>query len=80
MAKKSDQAIDLEKALAELEALVDELESGELPLDKAMARFERGVSLTRDCQKALSEAEQKVAILMQDAGLDDEPRPFDEER
>ncbi|MEM7610542.1 MAG: exodeoxyribonuclease VII small subunit [Pseudomonadota bacterium] len=73
----SKKKIDLEKSLAELESLVAELESGELPLDSAMQKFERGVSLTRDCQQALTTAEQKVSILMQEAGLDDEPEAFD---
>lgn len=73
MAKK----IDLEKALQELEALVNELESGELGLDTAMKKFERGVALTRDCQNALSAAEQRVSVLLAESGLDDEMVPFD---
>ncbi len=60
--------IDLEKALADLESLVDELESGDLPLEKAMKKFEEGIKLTRSCQAALKEAEQKVEILMKSAG------------
>ena len=60
--------IDLEKALADLESLVDELESGDLPLEKAMQKFEEGIKLTRSCQAALKEAEQKVEILMKSAG------------
>ena len=75
-AGKADQPIDLEKALAELESLVDELERGELPLEKALEQFERGVALTRDCEAALTAAERKVELLMADAGLDDAPRPF----
>ena len=77
MAKTSAKPIDLEKALAELETLVGELETGDLTLEMAMKKFERGVALTRDCQSALSNAEQKIAVLMQDAGLDDEPQAFD---
>ena len=64
-AKKS---VNLEKSLAELETLVDELESGDLPLEKAMKKFEEGIKLTRLCQTALKEAEQKVEILLQSAG------------
>lgn len=74
MAKK----IDLEKALAELETLVGELEGGELSLDSAMKKFERGVALTRDCQTALSSAEQRVSVLMAKSGLDDDTVPFDD--
>ncbi len=59
---------NLEKALADLENLVEELESGELPLEKAMKKFEEGIKLTRGCQAALKEAEQKVEILLQGAG------------
>ena len=58
----------LEKALGDLERLVEELESGDLPLEKAMKRFEDGIKLTRGCQAALKEAEQKVEILLKSAG------------
>ncbi len=73
-----DRPIDREKALGELETLVDELERGDLPLEKALEQFERGVALTRDCEAALTAAERKVELLMADAGLDDTPRPFDD--
>ena len=59
--------INLEKSLADLEKLVEELESGDLPLEKAMKKFEEGIKLTRGCQAALQEAEQKVEILLQSA-------------
>jgi exodeoxyribonuclease VII small subunit len=59
---------DLEKSLADLETLVDELESGDLPLEKAMKKFEEGIKLTRGCQAALKDAEQKVEILLKSAG------------
>ena len=62
------QAFDLEKALSDLETLVEELESGDLPLEKAMKKFEDGIKLTRSCQSALKEAEQKVEILLKSAG------------
>jgi exodeoxyribonuclease VII small subunit len=60
--------VNLEKALADLENLVEELESGDLPLEKAMKKFEEGIKLTRSCQKALKDAEQKVEILLKSAG------------
>ncbi|MDE0000451.1 MAG: exodeoxyribonuclease VII small subunit [Rhodospirillaceae bacterium] len=66
----------LEKSLEELEALLKELESGELTLEAALAHFERGVKLTRQCQKALQEAEQKVEILLKKSP-EAEPEPFD---
>jgi len=62
---------DLEKSLANLEELVEELESGDLPLETAMKKFEQGIKLTRGCQTALKEAEQKVQILLKSAGGED---------
>jgi len=62
------KTINLEKALTDLEELVEELESGDLPLEKAMKKFEEGIKLTRGCQAALKEAEQKVEILLKSAG------------
>ncbi len=57
---------DFESALKELESLVEELERGELSLEASLKAFERGVSLTRYCQTALREAEQRVAVLTAD--------------
>lgn len=58
-------AAPFEQTLAQLEALVVRLESGELPLDEALGSFEQGVRLTRECQAALSAAQQKVQVLLQ---------------
>ncbi|MFQ5549565.1 MAG: exodeoxyribonuclease VII small subunit [Woeseia sp.] len=69
--------VNLEKALADLEALVDELESGDLPLEQAMKKFEQGIKLTRSCQKALKDAEQKVEILLKSAGGEESLKRFD---
>ncbi len=69
--------VNLEKALADLETLVDELESGDLPLEKAMKKFEEGIKLTRSCQAALKEAEQKVEILLKSAGGDEALEAFE---
>lgn len=54
-----------EAALEELEALVERMESGALSLDDSLAAFERGIHLTRECQRALSAAEQRVQVLME---------------
>ncbi len=67
----SAKKFNLEKSLSDLEELVEELESGDLPLEKAMKKFEEGIKLTRGCQTALKEAEQKVEILLQNAGSED---------
>jgi exodeoxyribonuclease VII small subunit len=62
---------DFEAALAELEQIVARLEQGELSLEESLRQFERGVQLTRGCQKALRQAEQKIRVLS--AGADGEP-------
>lgn len=67
----SNKKFNLEKSLTDLEEIVDELESGDLPLEKAMKKFEEGIKLTRGCQAALKEAEQKVEILLKSAGGED---------
>jgi exodeoxyribonuclease VII small subunit len=60
--------MDFEKALTDLEAIVEKLEQGDLPLDESLKAFERGVELTRHCQVALKQAEQKVEILLRKTG------------
>lgn len=55
-----------EAQLNSLELIVENLEKGELPLEESLQQFEKGVKLTRDCQKLLDKAQQKVAILSQD--------------
>ena len=62
--------INLGKSLADLEALVAELEGGELSLEDAMKKFEQGIKLTRTCQNILKDAEQKVEILLENNGED----------
>jgi exodeoxyribonuclease VII small subunit len=57
-----------EATLAQLESLVARLESGDLPLEEALRTFEQGVRLTRECQSALSTAQQKVQQLLQRDG------------
>ena len=69
-------AVDFEKALADLEAVVDKLEHGELPLEEALQQFERGVARARACQESLKQAEQKVEILLRRTP-DAEPEPFE---
>jgi exodeoxyribonuclease VII small subunit len=75
VARKKSTAFDFEQSLAELESLVQRMEQGDLSLEDSLAAFQRGVELTRACQQALSEAEQRVEILLaRDAT---EPQPFD---
>ena len=61
--------LSFEKALAELNAIVKNLEDGSLNLEDALNMFERGVHLTKHCQQALTEAEQKITQLTEDGSF-----------
>lgn len=67
--------VPFEQSLGELETVVKQLESAELPLEKALELFERGMHLSETCRKQLTEAETRVEILMQ-KGDDVEAEPF----
>ena len=58
--------VKFEEALARLEAIVNELERGQLPLDDSMRIFEEGMKLSKTCLKMLEDAERKVEILIKD--------------
>ncbi|MFK0088971.1 exodeoxyribonuclease VII small subunit [Pseudomonas sp. BJa5] len=78
MARKKT-SIDFEQSLADLQTLVERLENGELSLEDSLAAFEQGISLTRDCQSALAQAEQKVQVLLErDGELAAEPFDADQ--
>ncbi|HPY41094.1 MAG TPA: exodeoxyribonuclease VII small subunit [Thiolinea sp.] len=66
MAKKETTKPDFEQSLQELEALVLKMEAGDLSLEDSLKEFERGVQLTRQCQEALTVAEQRVKLLAAD--------------
>jgi exodeoxyribonuclease VII small subunit len=76
--RETDQAAagaaapDFEQLLAELEALIGRLERGDLPLAESLGLFEQGVGLTRQCHTQLSDARQRVEILLKDGA-----RPFE---
>lgn len=65
---KTKKPLHFEQALAELEALVTAMESGEMSLEESLRAFEVGVRLTRECQQALQQAEQKVQLLLAEDG------------
>ena len=65
------QDIQFESALAELETLVEQMESGSLSLDESLQAFERGIALTRHCSNALAQAELKVQTLTADNKLEE---------
>jgi exodeoxyribonuclease VII small subunit len=73
-----DETPDFERALQELEAIVERMERGDTPLEESLRQFERGIALTRACQQALKAAEQKVQILIEENGKT-EPRAFADE-
>jgi len=62
------KSIDFEEALDQLEELVEDMENGDLTLEESLKAFEQGIKLTRECQTALSQAEQKVQLLIEENG------------
>ena len=68
MTTKQQPELNFEEALGELERLVNLMEEGDLSLEESMKAFEKGIKLTRECQKALQKAEQKVQILLDENG------------
>ena len=77
MAEQS-KPVDFEQSLAQLEALVEKLENSEFTLEQSLQAFEQGVTLTRQCQTALTEAEQKVQVLIEQNGQS-QAQPFTNE-
>ena len=77
MARKKT-SVDFEQSLADLQALVERLENGELSLEASLAAFEQGIALTRECHASLAQAEQKVQILLERDG-EVTAQPFDPE-
>lgn len=75
---KKKSSVDFENALKELEALVEKMEQGDIRLEDSLKHFERGIELTRQCQQALRDAEQKVQILLE-KNNQAEIKPFSDE-
>ena len=67
---KKNNKINFEKTFLELEELVNQMEKGDLSLEESLKCFERGMNLTKDCQQALHQAEQKVKILLEKNNLE----------
>ena len=76
MAVKKPENLSFEAAIEELDSVVNQLESGDLPLEDALKKFERGIALARAGQEKLTDAEQRVDILLQ-ADNNAELTPFD---
>jgi len=68
--------ISFEKSLKQLEQIVQELESGNLPLEKAMKKFEEGVKLSKYCSEKLDETEKKISVLLHDNESNIAEEPF----
>lgn len=66
---RKNTKFNFEEALANLETLVEAMEDGELSLEESLKAFEQGIKLTRECQAALEQAEQKVQLLVKDGQL-----------
>ena len=75
---KKTESLDFEASMNELELLVERMEEGDQSLEDSLKDFERGIALTRRCQKSLQEAEQKIQQLIEKNGQD-ELVDFDEE-
>jgi exodeoxyribonuclease VII small subunit len=71
MAKKT-----FEQSMKQLEQIVHDLESSDLPLEKALKKFEEGIALSKSCSDILDETEKKISILLKDAEGRIEEKPF----
>ncbi len=79
MARKKNTP-DFEQSLAELQTLVERMENGELTLEDSLTTFEQGIRLSRECQSALQQAEQKVQMLLErDGELSEAPFSTDDD-
>ena len=65
-----------EQAMKQLEQIVEALESGDLPLEKAISKFEEGIQLSKFCSNMLDETEKKITILTQGQEGDISEKPF----
>lgn len=75
---KAEKTKDFESSLKELEEIVSQLEAGDMPLDRSLELFERGIKLSRECQKRLNEAERKLEMLVKSDGDDVQTQPLPE--
>ncbi len=79
MPKKKTDSPDFEKSLTQLTNLVEKMERGNLTLEESLKHFETGVGLIRECQQALTKAEQKIQILTKENNID-VLKPYHESR
>jgi exodeoxyribonuclease VII small subunit len=62
-AKQRETELNFEGAMDRLEAIVEQMESGKLPLEELIVRYEEGMNLVKICQERLANAEQKIEII-----------------
>lgn len=79
MKKAEARGRNFETSLSSLEKIVRELERGDLPLEESLRLFEEGVSLSRECQERLNQAERRIETLLRDAEGHPVLGAFDEE-
>lgn len=77
--EKVEADLDFEKALEDLEKIVDKLEKGGLSLDKTLEEFSRGMKLLRFCHDKLDKAEKKVEIMLKEGDEFSQEKPFADE-
>jgi len=70
------EELKFEEALRRLEAIVERLEAGDLPLEEALGAFEEGVRMVKLCSRRLNEAERRISILMKNAAGELQEHPF----
>lgn len=66
MKNSEEQPKSFETSLEALEQIVQDLEAGDLPLEKSLELFEQGIRLSRECQERLSQAERRIEVLLRD--------------
>jgi len=76
--KNDEQPRSFEASLEALEQIVRELEQGDLPLERSLELFERGIRLSRECQERLNQAERRIEVLLRDNQGRPVVSPFEE--
>jgi exodeoxyribonuclease VII small subunit len=69
--------VSFEKAMQQLEQIVQEMESGKLSLENALKKFEEGIKLSRFCSQLLEETEKRITLLIENANGSIAETPFD---
>src|SRR6202163_1622871 len=76
-AKTAAPELNFEKAMDRLEAIVEQMETGKLPLEDLIVRYEEGMNMVKVCQERLTAAEQKIEIIARDSAGQAVVKPFE---